>query len=82
MDAEHCVIPFKTPFTAMVAGQTMCGKSNLMSQILLNNKEMFDVPPVDILYVYKIWGPLFEQMKKDISNIEFTQTIPTKQVCI
>ena len=82
MATEHCVIPFKTPFTAMMVGQTMSGKSNLMSQILVNNKELFDTPPVEIMYVYKVWGPLFEQMKREISNIEFSQTIPTKQVCI
>ena len=82
MDTEHSIIPFKVPFTGMVVGQTMSGKSFFIGELLHHTKELFEKSPVDILYVYKVWDPRFEQMQKEIPNIEFTQELPSKQVSI
>jgi len=76
---DNCIIPFKSPTTIICSGQTMSGKSFWTSKLMKNASIMFEQTPVEILYVYGMWQPLFDDMKREIKNIEFRDTLPSKQ---
>ena len=40
---------------------------------------VFKVPPSRIVYYYSVWQPVFDDMKKNISNIYFKQGLPESE---
>ncbi len=53
----------------MVSGQTGSGKTNLVYRILQNLPGMYvDDPPVETLYCYGIYQPLFDEMKQSLTH--------------
>lgn len=69
-------VSFKHPFTCMLAGPTMSGKTTILSKILTNHKIMID-PPIDkIIYCYARWQTSYDKMKIMNSNIEFREGLP------
>lgn len=68
----HC------PLTSLIAGTTSSGKTTLLFDILRHSHDIFTVPPKKIIYSYNVWQNLFEDMKKDLSQIEFVQGVPNK----
>ena len=39
---------------------------------------MFEKKPIKILYAYKVWQNAYDEMEHCISNIEFTEGLPSK----
>ena len=62
---------FKHPFTMLVAGPTGCGKTYFVKQMLESDK--IQPRPDRIIYMYGLWQPLYEEMRKTIPNIHFIQ---------
>ena len=65
----------KWPFTALFIGATSCGKTQLLTQILLNNETAIQPPPTKIIYLYKVWQFKYDIIKEKLSNITFTTDI-------
>lgn len=62
------------PSSVIIAGQSGSGKSQL-TENLLREKTLFQVPPKKIVYCYDRWQPRFDRMKtKD--KIQFYEGIP------
>ena len=78
-DDEHSVIPFKSPANTICCGQSQSGKTTFIKEILKSNDKIFEKIPVDILYVYSVWQPIYDLMKLDNPSMEFHQGLPTKQ---
>ena len=64
------------PFTMIIAAPTGFGKSHFVAKLLKHRETMIEPPPERIIYLYKRWQPLFEEMKESIPNIEFIQGLP------
>ena len=66
------VIKFQHPFTMIVAGPTMSGKSSWMKQLLLSDR--ITPPPDRIIWLYKRWQPLYDELKDRIPHLEFIRS--------
>lgn len=52
-------LPFKHPFTAIVAGPTSCGKTRFVFRLIEDAHRMIDPPPKKIVYCYGEFQSLF-----------------------
>lgn len=59
----------------IVAGPTMSGKSTWLKNLLLFNKQLIIPAPKKILWIYKRWQRLYNELKYWISGIKFIQGI-------
>ena len=76
---EHNTIEsfiFRHPFTCMIAGPSKSGKTTLLKEIILNKDILISEPPQRIVYCYSRWQDNFDQLKKQLSFIEFVQGLP------
>ena len=71
---SHDEFKFQHPFTMIVAGPTMSGKSTWMKQLLLSDR--ITPPPKRIIWLYKRWQPLYDELKDRIPHLEFIQGLP------
>ena len=62
-------LPLKHPFSAIVAGPSMAGKSQWIGRLIANAESMVSPPPEKIYICYKEWQPLYDTFK----NVEFVQ---------
>ena len=62
---------FKHPFTMILAGPSMNGKTTFLKNVLVNREKMFDVKFKKILWCYSE-----SSSKPDIQGIEFFKGIP------
>ena len=75
---EHeSLIKFESPTSIIIAAPSNSGKSVLAKNILKHADGMFKVPPSKIFFCYTIYQPLYDEMKNEISNIEFHQGLPS-----
>ena len=63
---------FHHPFTMIISGPTSCGKTQWLKQLLSHS--VIDPPPQRIIFFYKRWQPLYDEMKR-IKDIEFMKEI-------
>lgn len=75
MDKIEEKFQFVHPFTIIVAGPTMSGKSTWIKNLLLLNKQLISPPSERILWIYKRWQPLYDELTYWISGIKFIQGI-------
>ena len=79
---EGHFIKFRHPFTAIVAGATMTGKTEYVAKLIKYRDELI-VPNVQrVIYSYKKWQPAYEKMNDDVEfikgmNFELNKAIPT-----
>ena len=68
------VSKFQHPFTMIVAEPTMSGKSTWMKQLLLS--DFITPPPNRIIWLYKRWQPLYDELKDRVPHLELIQGLP------
>ena len=78
LSEQNCVIPFQTPLSLLVAGASYSGKSWLVADLIRNKAKMFNPEPVEIMYAYGVWTPLYDDLEKSVPNIRFINRIPSK----
>ena len=61
------------PFTMIAAGPTSCGKTTWVKNLL--ESDMIKPRPARIVYFYKRWQKLYDDMLDSIPNMEFVQGI-------
>src|SRR3981189_3491582 len=67
---------FKHPFTLLVTGPTGSGKTQFVTNLLINSDLMIDKKIDKIIYCYGIYlQETFDQLKKLFPNIEFIEGI-------
>ena len=72
------VIKFESPASCIVAGASSSGKTSFIFELLKNDKLMFKQIPRKIIYCYSTYQPLYDDMKKQVENIEFFEGLPGK----
>ena len=60
----------------LIAGPTSCGKTMWIAQLLQLSNTMINPAPTRILYFYKRWQPLYDEIMKHVPRIEFVEGIP------
>lgn len=70
------VMRLSTPLSWLICGLSMSGKTRYINKLLQNADHIFDRQFEKIYYCYAIDQPLFQEMKKNISNIVFYQGLP------
>ena len=63
----------------LITGASSSGKTMLLKQILLHNKDMFITTPNLILYLYKTWQPAYEELAAKLNNIKFIDELMTEE---
>ena len=63
----------KHPFTCLVVGPTKSGKSQYVYRLLKVVDEVISPPPQKIYFVYSEWQPLYNEMVRNIPNIEMIE---------
>lgn len=69
----------KAPFTAIIAGPTGSGKTQLLSTLINQASHVCDKTPTEIIYCYGMWQPLYANMKGVTFHkgmVDVTQRIP------
>ena len=65
---------FSHPFTCILSGPTMCGKTSLLKNILLHKNILIKPQPQRIIYCYKAWQPAYDEFKNEL-EIEFNEGV-------
>ena len=73
------VVKFESPSTCIVAGPTSSGKSSYVFKVLKHVDGVFTKKVDKTYYAYGVYQPLYDDMKKNIPNIEFENAVPTKE---
>ncbi|KAK3106066.1 hypothetical protein FSP39_011921 [Pinctada imbricata] len=69
---------FQHPFTMIVAGPTMSGKTTWVKDLLILNQVMIKPSPTRIIWLYKRWQPMYDVIKKMIHPpVHFIQGLPS-----
>jgi hypothetical protein len=66
---------FEHPFTAMVIGPSMSGKTQFIKKVLYYKDFIISVKPSVIIYCYKEWQPSYDLMNNNDSSIIFNKGI-------
>ena len=67
---------FNHPTSFIINGATQSGKTTFVKNLLTNKNVLFKNPPKTTYLVYKIWQPLYLEMKQADLVTEFIQGIP------
>ena len=67
---------WKHPFTCIVAGPTLCGKSTFVTRLLLHAAAMIDPPPENITWCYGEWQETYATT--DLTHVRFKEGLPTE----
>jgi hypothetical protein len=66
---------FIHPFTMIISGPTMSGKSTWIKKVLIHSDQLISPVAERILWIYKRWQPLYDELKHWIPSIVFIQGI-------
>lgn len=66
-------LTFQHPFTMVVSGPTMCGKTHWVHELIVRSNKI-DPPPERVVWVYSEWQPSYDVLQKHFGNrIEFVK---------
>ena len=76
---NRSLIPFNVASSICISGPTGSGKSIWVYNFFKNINALFNgESPKDVLYCYGVWQPLFEEIEKKITFINFHEGLPSK----
>ncbi|VDI53012.1 Hypothetical predicted protein [Mytilus galloprovincialis] len=78
MTTSHDILPFQSPCTFMISGATQSGKTTFVMKLLRQASVMFNTPPVQIVYCYTEFQPIFDQAEQTIPNLLLYEGFPTR----
>ena len=73
-------VQFHTPSSVLVAGPSDCGKTVFTRELVLNNLNLFEIPPSTIHYCYGAWQEGFKPLQEE--GIVFHEGIPETEKMI
>lgn len=65
-------VQLKHPFSMMVIGPSMCGKTEWVSKLIEHRNSIINPPPMKIIWSYKTWQSAYDRLSK-IHNVTFIQ---------
>lgn len=73
-------LPFRHPFTCIVAGAASFGKSTWIFRLLKHASVMIEPPPALIIYCYGEYQPAFEELKTLPIPVQLVEGLPEKEL--
>jgi hypothetical protein len=74
-----CVHKFQSPKNCLILGNTSCGKTALVKQLILNRTHCFETVPVEVIYIYTVYQEAYEELQQALGKaITFRTDIPDK----
>lgn len=74
------VFRFHVPCSIGVFGASLSGKTHLVKAMLAKKNELFERNIGQIMYIYAVWSPLFDEMKAQHgSDIQFHKELPNEE---
>lgn len=74
---EEVDLRLRTFFRLILAGPPSCGKTHFCHKFLLNRIHLMTTQPARIIYFYRVWQPLFQQMLDEGTVHEFHEGVPS-----
>ena len=68
--------PFNGCSTFCLFGPTKCGKSTFLKRLIYEKEQMFERPPVQIMYAYGTWTKDYDEIEKECDDIVFHEGLP------
>ena len=76
-------VAFPSKINILVCGQSQSGKTVWTKRLLVHNEKLFRQPPDLIIYVYKHWQPVYDEMIKALGEkIRFSPDVPEESELI
>lgn len=66
----------ETPYTMIISGQTGCGKTHFVQNLVRNQELMHDKPFEKIILAYSIMQPVYLRLQAEIPTLELTEGFP------
>ena len=60
----------------IVSGCSNSGKTSWVHRLIKHAKDLFITPPSKVIYVYKHWQPLYDDLQQHATGVEFTDKLP------
>jgi hypothetical protein len=77
--ANTCSVPFQQG-VIVLSGATRSGKTYFAHKLLANLPTVFAAPhPINILFCYAVYQPLYDKIQADIKNITLHPGLPTEE---
>ena len=57
-------VQLKENFKIFIGGPSRCGKTTFVVDLIQNLSNLAVVAPTFIIYTYKVWQPIFDEMNK------------------
>ena len=73
---------FFTPSSVLISGASGQGKTKLVTSVIQHASDLFEVNPDGIIVCYKIWQPLYDEMRTYRPDIIFIRDLPKKTLLI
>lgn len=70
---------FHSPTSLAIFAPPYSGKSTLTRKILEDADELFSTPPEFVVYCYKEWLPMLDEMKQTVRSFKTHQGVPTRE---
>ncbi len=80
MSDSQVSIPFEAATTMCVSGASRAGKTTWVIRLLKNMDQMYTEKVYGVLWCYSIWQPKFDQLEREIPNIQFHRGIPSEEM--
>ena len=70
---------FLVPGTVLIAGSTSSGKTHLVKEILFNKEKVIEKPVAKVIYHYRTWQPLYDELQERLPEISFRNEIHAEE---
>ena len=70
---------FHSPISIAIFAPSFSGKSTLTRKILEDADSLFVQPPDFVVYCYKEWLPMFDEMKDSVKEFTLHQGVPSRE---
>lgn len=68
---------WKAPSSLLICGASGSGKTFFTANLIANRGKIFDPPPRNVVYFFKIWQEIYDRMKETCPEIRFINTPPS-----
>ena len=63
----------------IVSGCSNSGKTTFAHRLIKHARHMFITPPSKVIYIYKHWQPLYDDLRLKVKGIDFLEKLPTEE---
>ena len=78
-NAKSREMKFQDYSNIIVSGCSNSGKSTFAHRLIKHARDMFITPPSKVIYVYKHWQPLYDDLRLKVKGIDFLEKLPSEE---